>query len=119
MFWLLVQKELKSILQSPKFIASFITFSILILLSFYTGIKEYKDFEKNYDTNISLLETKLAQADNWMSIQNMAFRSPNPMQIFGTGINNDIGRYSSVNRWMPVKLLHSVYNDDPIFAVFR
>jgi len=119
MFWILVQKELKSIIQSPKFIASFLTFSILILLSFYTGIKEYKDFEKNYNTAVTLIETNIAQADNWSKVQYSAFRAPNPMQIFATGINNDIGRYSPVNRWTPVKLAHSVYNDDPIFAVFR
>lgn len=119
MFWILVQKELKSIIQSPKFIASFLTFSILILLSFYTGIKEYKDFEKNYNTAISLIETNLAQADNWMKVQYSAFREPNPMQIFATGVNNDIGRFSQVSKWVPIKLSHSVYNDDPIFAVFR
>ncbi len=119
MFWILVQKELKSIIQSPKFIASFLTFSILILLSFHTGIKEYKDFEKNYNTAKNLIETNIAQADNWMKVQYVAFREPNPMQIFATGINNDIGRFSSVNRWNPIKLTQSVYNDDPIFAVFR
>ena len=119
MFWILVQKELKSIIQSPKFLASFLTFSVLILLSFYTGIKEYKDFEKNYNTAINLLETNISQADSWNKISYSAYRAPNPMQIFSTGINNDIGRYSSINRWTPVKLSHSVYNDDPIFAVFR
>lgn len=119
MFWILVQKELKSIIQSPKFIASFLTFSILILLSFYTGIKEYKDYEKNYNTAISLIETNLAQADSWMKVQYSAFRAPNPMQVFATGIHNDIGRFSQISRYAPVKLSHSVYNDDPIFAVFR
>lgn len=119
MFWILVQKELKSIIQSPKFIASFLTFSILILLSFYTGIKEYKDFEKNYNTALNLIETNIAQADSWNKVSYSAFREPNPMQIFATGISNDIGRFSPVNRWTPIKLSHSVYNDDPIFAVFR
>jgi ABC-type transport system involved in multi-copper enzyme maturation permease subunit len=119
MFWIIVQKELKSIIQSPKFIASFLTFSILILLSFYTGIKEYKDFEKNYNTAVNLIETNIAQADNWNKVSYSAFREPNPMQIFATGINNDIGRFSPVSRWTPIKLAHSVYNDDPIFAVFR
>jgi len=119
MFWILVQKELKSILQSPKFLASFLTFSILVLLSFYTGIREYKDYEKNYNTAVNLIETNMAQADSWSKVQYSAFREPNPMQIFASGINNDIGRYSSISRWDPVKLTHSVYNDDPIFAVFR
>lgn len=119
MFWILVQKELKSIIQSPKFIASFLTFSILILLSFYAGIKEYKDFEKNYNTAKNLIETNIAQADTWMKVRYVAFREPNPMQIFATGINNDIGRFSSINQYNPIKLTQSVYNDDPIYAVFR
>jgi ABC-type transport system involved in multi-copper enzyme maturation permease subunit len=41
------------------------------------------------------------------------------MQIFVTGTNNDIGRFSRISTFQPAKLQNSPYSDDPIFAVFR
>ena len=38
----LINKELKSIIQSPKFVGSFAVCSVLILLSVYIGIVEYR-----------------------------------------------------------------------------
>ena len=49
----------------------------------------------------------------------MAYRQPDPLQIFVSGVNNDVGRFSNVNREHGVKLQNSSYSDDPIFAVFR
>ncbi|HSG99284.1 MAG TPA: ABC transporter permease subunit, partial [candidate division Zixibacteria bacterium] len=40
-------------------------------------------------------------------------------QIFVSGLNNDIGRWSDISTENGVKLRHSHYSDDPIFAVFR
>jgi roadblock/LC7 domain-containing protein len=41
------------------------------------------------------------------------------LQVFVAGLQNDIGRLSDVSPVEEVKLTHSVYSDDPIFAVFR
>ena len=121
MFRVILEKELKEIIQSPKFVASFITFSVLILLSFYTGINEYKEYEKNYNTAVSLMNTQIAQSDSWIKVANLytAFRAPNPMQIFSSGIHNDLGRFSAINSNSVIKFQESVFSDDPIYAVFR
>ena len=41
------------------------------------------------------------------------------MQVFVAGLNNDIGRFAEVEGGTTAHLKHSVYLDDPIFAVFR
>lgn len=119
MFKLLVEKELKNIIQSPKFIATFITSSILILLSIGIGISEYKNFVKQYNTALSLTESEITQSRSWAAMSSRTFRQPNPMMIFASGVNYDLGRYSMINSRADVKLQNSIYSDDPIFAVFR
>jgi ABC-type transport system involved in multi-copper enzyme maturation permease subunit len=115
----LIQKELKNILLSPKFSATFAVCTILILLSVYIGIHEYQVAVRQYETASQLVEQELREQTHWTSLNNRTYRQPDPMQIFVSGINNDIGRWSSINQPDPVKLRHSVYSDDPIFAIFR
>ncbi len=119
MFKLLVEKELKNIIQSPKFIATFITCSLLILLSIGIGISEYFNSVSQYNTALNLTESEMSQARSWSSMSSRAFREPEPMMIFSSGINYDLGRYSMINNRADVKLQNSIYSDDPIFAVFR
>ena len=119
MFTTLVQKELKSILLSPKFTATFAVCSLLMLLSTYIGINEYRSSVKQFETAQQLVAQEMRTQNNWTGMSNRIFRRPDPMQIFVTGITNDIGRWSSVDNFNPIKLQHSSYSDDPIFAVFR
>jgi len=119
MFKTLVLKELKSILLSPKFAATFGVCSILLLLSTYLGIREYRSVVKQYGAANELVQQEMREARQWMSVNNRVYREPNPLQIFSSGVQNDIGRFSSISAWQPVKLVHSAYSDDPIFAVFR
>ena len=119
MFKTLVLKELKSILLSPKFTATFAVCSLLLLLSTYLGIREYQSVARQYAAANELVQQEMREARQWMTVNNRVYRQPNPLQIFSSGIQNDIGRYSGISAWQPVKLVHSAYSDDPIFAVFR
>jgi len=115
----LIQKELKAILLSPKFVATFATCALLILLSVFVGIQEYHAAVKQYDAAVQLVEQDLREASSWMGLNNKIYRRPDPMQIFVSGVNNDIGRLSSVNTFDTIKLRSSIYSTDTIFAVFR
>jgi len=115
----LIQKELKAIIQSPKFVGSFAVCSILILLSVYTGIQEYRTAVKQHDAATQLIDEELRQETSWGRLGTKAYRAPDPMQIFVSGLSYDIGRWSSITAEQGVKLRHSAYSDDPIFAVFR
>jgi len=118
-FRILVEKELKAIILSPKFVATFAVCSILVLLSIYVGILDYKASVKQYEAATQLTEQEQRGQSSWMGLGTRVFRKPDPLQIFVSGVNNDIGRLTSVNAFRPIKLRNSVYSDDPIYAVFR
>jgi len=119
MLGILIQKELKSILLSPKFVATFATCASLILLSVFVGIQEYRAAVKQYDAATQLVEQDLREASSWMGLNNKVYRRPDPMQIFVSGVNNDVGRLSSISSFDTIKLRSSIYSTDTIFAVFR
>jgi ABC-type transport system involved in multi-copper enzyme maturation permease subunit len=119
MFTTVVMKELKGILLSQKFALTFGVVSLLILMSIVAGISEFSAGTRQYDAAVQLAEQELREASSWMSIHGRALRPPDPLMVFVSGIHNDIGRLSEISGRETVKLLHSVYADDPIFAVFR
>lgn len=119
MLSILIQKELKAIILSPKFTATFVICSLLMLLSVYIGINEYKAFSKQYEAGTNLISEGAREATSWNGIRYRTYRAPDPMQIFVSGLNYDVGRWSSINTQSNVKLRNSSYSDDPIFAVFR
>ena len=119
MFSTLFEKELKSIFLSPKFVATFGVCSLLILLSIIVGIQEYRNEIDQYNTALRLAEQQMMEEDSWWGIENVAFRKPDVMQIFVSGVNNDIGRRAEISTWVEPKLENSNYSDDTLFAVFR
>jgi ABC-type transport system involved in multi-copper enzyme maturation permease subunit len=119
MFKTLVTKELKAILMSPKFAATFGACSILILLSVFMGIREYRATQRQHDTAVALSRQEMQETTAWMRLSSTAFRSPDPLQVLVSGVQNDVGRLSAVTDREPIRLTNSVYSDDPIFALFR
>lgn len=115
----LITKELRAIIQSPKFVGSFAVCSILILLSVFTGVREYQAAVAQHESATSLIDQELREATSWAGLDTKTYREPDPMQIFVSGLSNDLGRWSSISSDGGVKLRHSAYSDDPIFAVFR
>lgn len=119
MFKILLEKELKAIFLSPKFVATFAVCSLLLILSVVVGIQEYKASVSQYETAVRLVEQGIMQETTWWGIDNAAYRAPDPMQVFVSGVNNDVGRLSNISTWEEVKLEQSSYADDTLFAVFR
>ena len=114
----IIGKELKSIISSPKFVITFAACSIMILLSVWVGIEDYRAGVARTDAaqgiNYQILKTR-----TWSGIQTRAFRYPDPMQIFVSGVHNDVGRLSDIRGGNEVKLKNSMFSDDTLFAVFR
>jgi len=115
----LIEKELKSIITSPKFVATFSVCSVLILLSIFVGIKEYKAAVRQYEAANQLADQQLRESASFMGLSTKIYRKPQPMQIFVSGVQHDIGRLSAISAFNALKLTNSAYSDDPIFAVFR
>jgi len=119
MFSTIVLKELKSILVSPRFPVTFGVSAVLILLSVFMGIREYRASLDQYHAAGELVKQEMREAQNWMGLSNRVYREPDPMQIFVSGVQNDVGRLSGITATGPVRLSSSAYSDDPVFAVFR
>ncbi|MEZ4703050.1 MAG: ABC transporter permease subunit [Rhodothermales bacterium] len=121
MFFLLVEKELKNLLLSPKFVATFGACTVLILTSIFAGIVEYRNSSAQYSAATALVGQELSEATSWGQLGNRqrVYRKPEAMQIFASGIHFDIGRFSVISSWQDVRLQQSAYSIEPIFAVFR
>ena len=115
----LIEKELKTIILSPKFAAVFAVCSILIILSVYLGIDEYRTAIRHYETVNAQLDQQTGELTRWSSVRLNIVRRPDPMHIFVTGVNNDIGRQSPILRGDIIKLYGSRYSDQLLFALFR
>jgi ABC-type transport system involved in multi-copper enzyme maturation permease subunit len=115
----LINKELRAIIYSPKFIGTFAACSLLILLSVFTGIREYKSMADRYDANLQLVDQQLREGTSWAHMTTKVYRAPDPMQIFVAGLDYDVGRWSQVTNESTAKLRNSAYSDEPIFALFR
>lgn len=119
MFGTLVQKEIRAILFSPKFVATFAVCSLLILLSVFIGIREYKAAVRQYQAALQLNEETIRQTSDLMRLKSKAFREPDPMQIFVSGVTYDVGRWAPVAVSEVPLLTGSTYAEDTVFAVFR
>ncbi|MBI5471761.1 MAG: ABC transporter permease subunit [Ignavibacteriae bacterium] len=115
----IIVKELKNIIVSPKFSATFAVTSLLLLLSVYVGINEYQATTRQYEAATGLVDQRLRETRSWARLSNRVYRVPNPMHVFVAGVNNDIGRTSIIDPTEQVKLTNSTYNDEPIYAAFR
>jgi len=119
MLFSIIKKDLQNVLLSPKFTAVFIVSSIMILLSIFIGIQEYEVSVRQYETGAALADQDLRERTSWMGASKRVLRRPDPMQIFASGISNDIGRVSMVDQLNSIKLKSSNYSNNPLFAVFR
>ncbi len=113
------EKELRGILLSPKFTATFGVCSLLILLSVFVGIKEYNAYSRQYEAAMRLTDQEMREETSIGNLRNRQYRPPDPMQVFVSGVHNDVGRLTRVHELQPIKLTNSVYADEPIYAVFR
>ena len=119
MFTTILVKELRNVIASPKFSATFAVCSVLILLAIATGYSQYRSFEQQQSTLRELTDQELSEQTRWFGLTQRALRPANPLQIFATGSHQDIGRYSSIHTNADVDLRSSVYEEDSILAVFR
>ncbi len=115
----MINKELRSIIRSSKFTGTFLVCTLLILLSFFTGIKEYKESVRRFEAASQLVTQQLQQQTSWARLQTKAYRRPDPMNIFVSGLEYDIGRWSGVAAGSTAKLKNSIYSDESIYAIFR
>ncbi len=119
MLGVLIIKELRAVVLSPKFPATFAVCAIMIILSVVVGIQEFRATERQNEAAQLLADQSMREETDWKSISNSIYRRPDPMQIFVSGVAYDLGRTAEVGRYSVPLLASSMYAGDPIFAVFR
>ena len=120
MISLILLKELREILSSTKFAVTFGVCSLLILLSFYVGARNFEISAEQYEAskreNLRSMETMT----DWSEVRNhRIFLPPRPIASLVSGVSNDIGRTADIRGSGDIAAQDSRYGEDPIFAVFR
>lgn len=120
MIKLIIEKELREIIGSTKFAITFGVCSILILLTFYVGAKNYQLNVARYEAAKAENLRKIEGLTDWIRVtSHRIFLPPQPLESLVTGISNDIGRTIEVYGRGELASVDSRFNDDPIFAVFQ
>lgn len=120
MLKVIIDKEIRDIIGSLKFVISFSVCAVLILISFYVGATNYKINLEKYEAAKVENTRQMEGLTNWYSIQqHRVFLPPNPLGTLVSGVSNDIGRTIEVNHRGELIPQDSKFNEEPIYAVFR
>ena len=120
MLSLIITKELRDIIVSSKFALTFGVCSLLILLSFYVGGRNYQVNREQYEAATRENLRKLEGLMDWMSVRDFrVYLPPQPIASIVMGISNDIGRTAEIRGRGEVRPEDNRYGDDPVYAVFR
>lgn len=119
MFGLIVKKELREILGSPRFAATFAVISLLIVLAFYLGARDYLDSRERYAAAVAENLRQMEGQTDWLDVRPAIFLPPEPLAALVTGISNDVGRNVTVLGMGALRATESRFNEDPVLAVFR
>jgi len=119
MLRLIIDKELREIIGSTKFAVTFGVMSLLILLAFYVGGRNYQVSMREYEAAVAENIKQMEGLTDWSRVDNRIFLKPQPLTALVSGISNDIGRTVQIRtQWEP-RSQDSRFNEDPIYAVFR
>jgi ABC-type transport system involved in multi-copper enzyme maturation permease subunit len=119
MFTLLLLKEIRALLYSPKFLISFALASVLLITSFWIGVREYKEQRAQYGIANDMARQQMQEQRRWAGANMRVYREPQPMQILSSGIAHDAGRYAIAGGRSGAAFDGSTYAQDPLFALFR
>ena len=119
MLKILLEKELRDIIYSTKFAITFAAAAVLVLLSFYVGIRNYQESMHEYETAKTTNAANIAALTDWRQIQDRVFRKPQPLEVLVNGVTNDVGRTTDMRSSGELNLINSRFSVDPLFAVFR
>ncbi|HMZ03889.1 MAG TPA: ABC transporter permease subunit, partial [bacterium] len=120
MFTLLLKKEIRDILNSPKFSALFGMGSLLILLAFYMGARNYQVLQNQYESAVRENLRQLEGVTDWSRVEPQIHLPPSPLASLISGVSNDIGRSVQVQAGAAELVPdHTRYGEDPVYAAFR
>src|SRR5512140_1081553 len=113
MIKLIIEKELKEIISSTKFAVTFGVCSLLIILSFYVGGRNYQIGMENYQAALRGELRTFEGITDWKAVRDHSvFLPPQPIASLVMGVSNDIGRNTSVRAGSSIDAEDSRYSDE-------
>jgi len=100
MLFNIIRKEILDNINSPKFVFTFLLCTILILLSVYTGINNYRAELREYNAAVALNKKNLENQPNYQALAGLGTKITRSPQVLGTiitGIQDAVGRQATVN----------------------
>ncbi len=120
MLKVIIEKEIRDIIGSTKFVATFAVCALLILAAFYAGGTRFKVNQAQYEASKAENLRQLEGLTEWLNVDEYnIFLPPHPLATLVSGVSNDIGRTTEVYGRGELTARGSRFNEDPIFAVFR
>jgi len=119
MLRLLVEKELREQIGSPKFALSFGICAVLILMAFVMGARNYTSSLEQYQAAITENTRQMDGSTSWTGVNHTIYSEPQPLSALVSGISNDMGRSIRMSASGELKPTNSRFNEEPILAVFR
>jgi ABC-type transport system involved in multi-copper enzyme maturation permease subunit len=117
----IIKKEIVETITSAKFVFTFLLCAILILLSVYTGIVNYRADQKEFSAAVALNKKNLESQSSYQALAGLGTKINKPPQVLGaisTGVDEAVGRVATVNIAYDPSLVDSKYESNPVFSVF-
>jgi ABC-type transport system involved in multi-copper enzyme maturation permease subunit len=117
----IIKKEILETITSAKFVFTFLLCAILILLSVYTGIVNYRADQKEFSAAVALNKKNLESQSSYQALAGLGTKINKPPQVLGaisTGVDEAVGRVATVNVAYDPNLVDSKYESNPVFSVF-
>ncbi|UCG63123.1 MAG: ABC transporter permease subunit [Candidatus Zixiibacteriota bacterium] len=120
MFRAILEKEIRDLLGSTKFVLTFAVSAVLIIGAFAIGATRHNLNLRQYEASVAENLRQLDGLTDWNQMeQNRVFLPPQPLAALVSGVSNDIGRTITVTGRGELTATDSRYGEDPIYAVFR
>ncbi len=120
MLGIIVEKEIRDLIGSAKFMITFSACTALILLTFYVGATRHKLYQSRYEASQSENLRSMKGITDWNELdETRVFLPPQPLASLVSGVSNDIDRTAIVYGRGDIPTEDSRYNEDPVFAIFR
>lgn len=117
----IIKKEILETITSAKFVFTFLLCAILILLSVYTGIVNYRADQKEFSAAVAFNKKNLESQQSYQALAGLGTKINKPPQVLGaisTGVDEAVGRVATVNIAYDPNLVDSKYESNPVFSVF-
>ena len=116
----IIDKEIRDLIGSTKFITTFSVCALLILLAFYVGAARHNLYQSYYQASLEENLRSMEGITDWFDLdQTRIFLPPEPLASLVSGVSNDINRTALIKGRGDVPTEDSRYNEDPVYAIFR